>query len=150
MRRASLLLILAAGLALRLGTWSETFANGRVYIDGPDGWYHLHRAAITTSQWPRVPQTDAMLNAPIGGRISWPPLFDGLLATLALPFGAGRGLDIAGAFLPPLLGVLQLIAMYALVKRLRGERAGIAAAAVAAVLPGVVRYTLLGALDHDP
>lgn len=150
MRRYSLVCIVVIAAALRIGTWSETFANGRVYIDGPDGWYHLHRAAVTMSQWPRVPQTDALLNAPAGGRISWPPLFDGLLATLALPFGAERGIDVVGAFLPPLLGVLQILAMYALAKRLRGERAGLFAAAVAAVLPGVVRYTLLGALDHDP
>ncbi|MEA2568767.1 MAG: dolichyl-phosphooligosaccharide-protein glycotransferase [Acidobacteriota bacterium] len=149
-RRAWLLLILLIAIALRLGTWRQTFAHGRVYIDGPDGWYHLRRAAMTMAEWPHVPQSDALLNAPVGGLISWPPLFDGMLATLALPFGSGLGLDVVGAFLPPLLGVLQLIALYALVKRLRCARAGIVAAAVAAVLPGVVRYTLLGALDHDP
>jgi hypothetical protein len=148
-------IVLITGLAVRLSTWRRTFGSGWVTIDGPDGYYHLRRAWLAMQSWPRVPQTDPWLNFPAGGRISWPPLFDGLLATLALPFGTRTALEYIGALLPPLLGVAILAAIYALVAHAGVEeegkrRAAVCAVAVAAVLPGVVRYTLLGALDHDP
>ncbi len=148
--RRILFVVLAAAFALRLSVWPRIFAGGRIYLDGPDGYYHLRRAAMALRQWPWVPQFDPALNFPAGGRISWTPLFDGLLATLALPWRSDRALEIAGAFLPPILGVLQLVVLYALIDALRGRRAAMAAVIVAAILPAMVRYTLLGALDHDP
>lgn len=144
--------ILACAAALRLSTWPKVFIDGRVYIDGVDGYYHLRRALLTLRGWPHVPQFDPWLNAPAGGRISWPPLFDWLLATLALPWRANpeAALERIGALLPPVLGVAQVAVMYFLLRALAGRRAALIAAAAAAVLPGAVRYALVGALDHDP
>ena len=148
--RAVLAAIVAAGTILRFSTWSSVFSGGRVFIDEPDGYYHLRRAWMAMQNWPHVPQFDSWLNAPYGGRVSWTPLFDGLLATLALPWGSRQALEIIGAILPPILGGIQLIVIYALVAALSNPRAGLIAAGIAAVLPGVVRYTLVGVLDHDP
>src|SRR5207245_518190 len=148
--RRILIAVIAIGFALRLSVWPRVFSGGRVYLDGPDGYYHLRRAAMTLQHWPWVPSFDPMINYPAGGVISWPPLFDGLLATLALPFRSDHALEIIGAFLPPLLGALQLIVLFMLVHSLRSRRAALAAVVVAAILPAVVRYTLLGNLDHDP
>jgi dolichyl-diphosphooligosaccharide--protein glycosyltransferase len=148
--RRVLFAVIALGFALRLSVWPRVFSDGRVYIDGPDGYYHLRRAAMTLAQWPLVPQFDPALNYPAGGQISWPPLFDGLLATLALPWRSDQALERIGAFLPPVLGALQLLLLYLLVRSLRNRRAALAAVVVAGVLPAAVRYTLLGALDHDP
>jgi len=150
--RRTLLLILGLALVLRAATAPSVFRDGAVYLDGPDAYYHLHRAAQTVAGWPAVPQTDRFLDAPAGGRISWPPLFDWLLATLALPWRASprAALEIIGALLPVLLGVVQVGVVYAIVRRLRDATAALASAAVAAVLPGVVRYTMAGVLDHDP
>ena len=149
-RRPALLLTLAGALVLRLSTWGHVFSRGRVFIDEPDGYYHLRRAFLALTTWPWVPQVDPALNWTRTGLISWPPLFDGLLATLAMPFGTAAALERIGALLPPILGVLQLGVLYALVRRLCNERAALVATLVAAVLPGVVRYTMVGALDHDP
>ncbi|HEY8133695.1 MAG TPA: STT3 domain-containing protein [Thermoanaerobaculia bacterium] len=148
--RRILIAVIAIGFALRLSVWPRVFSDGRVYLDGPDGYYHLWRAAMTMQHWPLVPQFDPALNYPQGGTISWPPLFDGLLATLALPFRSDHALEVIGALLPPILGALQLIVLYMLVHALRNRRAALIAVSVAAVLPAVVRYTLLGNLDHDP
>ena len=148
--RRILIAVIVLGFALRLSVWPRVFQGGRVYLDGPDGYYHLRRAAMTLQHWPVVPQFDPGINYPAGGTISWPPLFDGLLATLALPFRTDRALEVIGAFLPPLLGALQLIVLYMLVHSLRSRRAALVAVAIAAILPAVVRYTLLGNLDHDP
>lgn len=145
-----MLLLLLAALALRLSVWPRVFSGGRVYLDGPDGYYHLRRAEMTLLHWPRVPQFDPALNYPAGGRISWTPMFDGLLATIALPWRSDHALEVAGAVLPPILGVLQLGVLYLLIDALRGRRAAMIAVIIVAILPAVVRYTLLGALDHDP
>ncbi|HEX3067649.1 MAG TPA: hypothetical protein VHX14_03665 [Thermoanaerobaculia bacterium] len=142
--------LLLAALALRLSTWSRTFGGGRVTIDGPDGYYHLRRGWLAMQSWPRVPQIDLWLNFPAGGRISWPPLFDALLALLALPFRSRAAIEIIGALLPALLGLAILATLYALVTQMGGRMAGFFALAIGAVLPGIVRYTLIGALDHDP
>jgi len=148
--RRVLIGVIVVGFALRLSVWPRVFAGGHVDLDGPDAYYHLRRASMTLEHWPLVPGFDPMINYPAGGVISWPPLFDGLLATLALPFRSDHALEAIGAFLPPVLGALQLIALYMLVHSLRSRRAALAAVIVAAILPAVVRYTLLGNLDHDP
>ncbi|MDH3253523.1 MAG: glycosyltransferase family 39 protein, partial [Acidobacteriota bacterium] len=153
--RAREALLLAAalmiGLLLRLGTWPQVFFAGRVWIDGPDGYYHLRRAWLTLRNWPWTPQVDMLIGVPGDGPISWPPVFDLLLATLALPW---KGEDPAileplGAALPPLLGLIEIGCLYWVVRRLFSARAAAWAAVFAAVLPGVSRYSLLGALDHD-
>src|SRR5438093_5791780 len=148
--RRVLIAVIVLGFALRLSVWPRVFSSGHVYLDGPDGYYHLRRAAMTMQHWPLVPQFDPAINYPAGGMISWPPLFDGLLATLALPFRSDHALEVIGALLPAFLGALQLIALYMVVHSLRGRRAALVAVIVAAILPAVVRYTLLGNLDHDP
>jgi len=135
-----------------LGTWSTVFAGGRVWIDGPDGYYHLRRAWLTLRNWPWTPQTDMLIGVPEGGPISWPPFFDWILATLALPWGGQSlgALETWGAWLPPVLGLLEIGLLYWVVGRAFGPRAAGFSAFFAAVLPGVSRYSLLGALDHDP
>jgi dolichyl-diphosphooligosaccharide--protein glycosyltransferase len=148
--RRVLIALIVLGFALRLSVWPRVFGSRHVFLDGPDGYYHLQRAAMTLQHWPVVPQFDPAINYPAGGTISWPPLFDFLLATLALPFRSDDALEIIGALLPPILGALQLIVLYMLVHSLRGRRAALVAVIVAAILPAVVRYTLLGNLDHDP
>lgn len=148
----ALILILLLAAAVRFSVASNVFVDGRVYLDGPDGYYHLHRARQTVAQWPSVPQTDSYLNAPRGGLVSWPPLFDFVLATVAVPFrGSVEGaLEIVGAIVPLLLGVFIVGMVFAIVREMSSRRAALAAATIAALLPGVVRYTLAGALDHDP
>jgi dolichyl-diphosphooligosaccharide--protein glycosyltransferase len=150
--RAAFLAILLVAAAIRFSTFGAVFQGGGVYLDGPDAYYHLHRAFLTVKTWPSTPQTDAFLNAPDGGRVSWPPLFDFVLATLALPWGAAarRALEVIGALLPPILGVMHVVMVRAIVRRIAGEGASLAAALAAAVIPGAVRYTMVGALDHDP
>jgi hypothetical protein len=144
--------VLLLGLFCRVVTWKHVFTGDSVVLSGPDAYYHLRRAFATLQNWPAVPQFDYFINAPVGGRISWTPLFDGLLATLALPWRAAPevALERIGAYLPLVLGLLQIVVVFRLLKRLIDVEGALAGALVAAVLPGVVAYTRLGALDHDP
>lgn len=150
-QRAFLLLTFAGALLLRLTTWSRTFANGRVYIDGPDGYLHVQRAWEAVNNWPFVPRVERWINWPLGGIVShWAPLFDGLLATIAWPWHTKSAVATAGALSVAVIGVFQIAVLFALVRHLASARAALIACAFAAVLPGVVRYTMAGALDHDP
>ncbi len=150
--RTGLVVVSLIGAALRLGTWSTVFTASGITLDGTDSYYHLRRAWLTMRDWPWVPQFDHLMNVPDGARLLWAPLYDLLLATLAkvLPGDSEQAVELAGAILPPILGVLQILVLALLLRRLAGRRAAIVGAALAAFLPGVVRYALLGASDHDP
>jgi len=150
--RIGLAVVSLIGAALRLGTWSTVFTASGITLDGTDSYYHLRRAWLTMLDWPWVPQFDHLMNVPDGAPLLWAPLFDLLLATLAkvLPGESLQAVELAAAILPPILGVLQILVLALLLRRLAGRRAAIVGAALAAFLPGVVRYALLGAADHDP
>jgi len=149
---ASLLLVALIAAALRLGTWSSVFTASGIALDGTDSYYHLRRAWLTVQDWPRVPQFDHLMNVPDGAPLVWAPLYDFLLATVArfLPGGSEAAIELAGAILPPILGVLQILVLAVLLRRLASHRTALLGAILAAFLPGVVRFTLLGASDHDP
>ena len=148
----SLIVVSLIAAALRLGTWSSVFTASGITLDGTDGYYHLRRAWLTLMDWPWVPQFDHLMNVPEGAPLVWAPLYDFLLATMAkvLPGGPESAVELAGAVLPPVLGVLQILVLAVLLRRLAGRRTAILGAALAAFLPGAVRFTLLGASDHDP
>jgi asparagine N-glycosylation enzyme membrane subunit Stt3 len=150
--RALLLLALLIALLVRLGTAGTVFVGGQVLIDGTDGYYHLRRAFLINQHFPAVPQSDSFLGPPAGGILSWPPLFDFLLAASArlAPGSPEAALEGVGARLPVLFGLLEVVLVAAVARRLAGPRAGTVAALLAAVLPAVARYSLLGNLDHDP
>jgi asparagine N-glycosylation enzyme membrane subunit Stt3 len=149
---ASLFVVALIAVALRLGTWGSVFTAGGITLDGTDSYYHLRRAWLTLLDWPRVPQFDHLMNVPDGAALVWAPLYDFLLATLAwfLPGDPEVAIELAGAILPPILGVLQILVLAILLRRLAGHRTAILGVALAAFLPGIVRFTLLGASDHDP
>ena len=92
------------------------------------------------------------MNVPEGAPLVWAPLYDFVLATVAkvLPGGAEPAVELAGAVLPPILGILQVLILALLLRRLVGYRTALLGTAIAAVLPGAVRFALLGASDHDP
>lgn len=147
-----LLLALVLAAALRLGTWPDVFPGHGTLLDGTDGYYHLRRAYLVTRDWPSVMQFDHLMSVPEGARVQWPPFFDFLLGTITrlLPGTPETTLQIVGAWMPVLLGLLQIAALAWLMLHLGGPAAAAWGSLVAAVLPGVVRYALLGALDHDP
>jgi dolichyl-diphosphooligosaccharide--protein glycosyltransferase len=96
---------------------------------------------------------DPYAKYPGGQDVGVAPLFDLLVAATALILGGGRpseGLaEAVAAFVPPILGSLTVFVAYGLGRALFSERAGLFAAALAAVAPGqfFVRSSL-GFVDH--
>ena len=95
---------------------------------------------------------DSYVNYPEGAYCIWPPLFDFFIALLALAAGLGhpslRLVEMLAAFVPPALGALTLLPVFLIARSLAGPATGILAAFMLAIMPGHVRYSVLGRVDH--
>ena len=151
-RRAWLLAALCAfAFALRLVTLAALTAGGPRLLS-VDDYGHLRRAAAIVREFPRVPYADPYLGHPVGGRWIWPPLFDLAIAAPArLLFGASAPLAsilAVAAWLPPLLGALAVLPLAALARRALGGRRDLWVAAVYAVLPAAIAWSVYGHGDQ--
>ncbi len=144
--------IILAALIIRLLSSFAVFANGKVSFIGYDSFYHMRRIIDTTSNFPNYLTFDSYLNYPFGFEIGWPPLYDQAAAFLAMMLGLGNPdlytIEVAGAILPPLLGVLTLIPLYAVASTIFEKRTALFSAAVLAVIPVHVAVSRAGAVDH--
>jgi dolichyl-diphosphooligosaccharide--protein glycosyltransferase len=143
-------LLLAA--ATRLANIPGVFVGGQVLITDEDSAYHWHRASLAAARYPKVHSFDAYTNFPTGARMMWPIGFDLVLATLVRFVGLATAghvrPEVVGVLFDPLLGVLAVLAVYFLGREMGGRAGGLAAAAVAAVLPILTGYSLVGRIDH--
>ncbi len=144
-----LLAVMGLGLSLRLVALPQAILPSGVLVQDPDSCYHLRRARLILQQYPGVPSVDRFLGYPEGGECPWPPLYDLLLATAALPLGAdGQALEWLAIVLPPVLGTAHVGVAFLLGRRLWGVQAGLMAALLVAVMPAAVAATAPGNVDH--
>ncbi len=153
-RRGGALLVwaglLVLAVAVRLVTWPEVFSAGRIrFLADTDPHYHVLRARRMVENFPSIPWTDPGMNHPVGAVILWPPLFDLLIALPAKMLGGGSAtIERVAAVLPVALGLATVWLVGALGTVLLGRRGGLMAAALMAVLPLSVQYTILGRPDQ--
>jgi hypothetical protein len=139
------LFVLALGV--RALDWPTVFTAQGVLFPEPDAYYHLRRIAYSIARFPAVLETDSYINFPEGAKPIWTPVFDWLvaLALRATPAAADEAaMERAVAWVPPLLGALCVVALYALARRHFGAPVAIGAGILLAVLPGNVWYSQLG------
>jgi asparagine N-glycosylation enzyme membrane subunit Stt3 len=102
--------------------------------------------------FPRVPVADPYLNHPQGAVWIWPPVFDLLLGGASrLAFGreaTTSQVTWAAAAVPPLLGALQVVPLFFLVRSVFGRRRALLATAAYSVLPAAVLWGCFGHADH--
>ncbi len=144
--------IVIIALFIRLLSSFVVFANDKVSFIGHDSFYHMRRIIDTTYNFPNYLTFDSYLNYPFGFELGWPPLYDQTAAFLALILGLGspntHTIEVAGALLPPLLGVLTLIPLYAVALTIFKKKVALFSAAVLAFLPVHVAVSRAGAVDH--
>lgn len=149
-------LLVSGAFALRALPWPTVLSPAGVHLLEPDAWYHLRRVVFALRTGEPL-GFDPFLNFPHGATAIWPPLFDTAVATLLLPFvPTGEALDPAAiarverlvVWIPPALGALAVLALYALVRRHFGVATALVSAFVLAVLPGGAWYARVGVLDH--
>ena len=142
--------ILMVAAAVRMTSWSEVFSpDGVRFLADTDPHYHVLRALRIVENFPNIPWTDPAMNHPLGGIILWPPLFDLLIAIPAKLLGGSTAVvELVAVWIPVVLGLATLLLVGALGKAIADRQVGITAAALLAVLPANMEYTILGRPDQ--
>ncbi len=154
LHRILLLLIIAgAGLLRAWLTWPSVFADEYVAFVENDAWYHMRLVDALVEHFPWRLWHDPYLVHPGGEPVNAGPVFDWLIAAVALLLGGGspspRLIDVVGAGVPPVLGALTVWPVYVLGREFWSREAGLWAAFMVAVLPSqVLLRSMLGFTDH--
>jgi len=118
---------------------------------GNDAYYHLRRIAYSTVRFPDVLDFDPYINFPKGAKPIWSPLFDWLIALLALPFyrsGESLAIERLVVWVPPALGAATVVATWGLARRYLDEATALLAGLFLSVLSAHFWYSQIGFLDH--
>lgn len=147
---AELLSIVLLGFLLRLYVGRSSFLGGNVLFGGYDDYYHMRRILYTVNHFPSTLWFDSYLNYPHGLAITWPPLWDQMVAAIALALGqhSQHGIELVGAVLPAVIGSTVIVAIYYMVREAFDRRVAILAAFMAALSPDQLRQTMFGLPDH--
>jgi oligosaccharyl transferase (archaeosortase A-associated) len=156
-----LAVILAAAAGLRVwAPWDDVLSpstsrgagGSRVNFLETDAWYHVRLAESQVRNFPHRVTVDPYA-APDGQYVAVAPLLDTMIATVVF-VTQGRNASTAyiervAAFVPAIVGVLAVAAVWALATIAFDRRAGFIAGLLAAVLPGhFLDRTLIGFVDH--
>jgi dolichyl-diphosphooligosaccharide--protein glycosyltransferase len=148
-------LILAFMLWVRIRAAERFVHDGEVFFSGNDPWYHLRQVTYTVRNYPEVMPFDVWTQFPYGTSVGqFGTLFDQIVATTALVVGLGtpdqHTVAMTLLYAPAVFGALVAIPTYLLGRRLQGQVAGLVAAGVLALLPGLfLRRGLVGTADHN-
>jgi len=147
-----LIIILLIAIIIRLFTYTQVFEPDRVVFLETDPYYHMWRVFSYIDTFPKTFFFDTYINYPYGALIGWPPLFDQMTAFISIILGLGKPgvhlVESVGAFMPMVLGILSIIAVFFIAKEIFDERVALFASLVLAVLPGHVQISILGFTDH--
>jgi len=110
----------------------------------------MRRILYTVDNFPHTLWFDSYLNYPHGLDLMWPPLFDQLIAGIALTAGAGNqpSVELVSALVPPVLGAATVLIIYLLARELFGRRVALLSAFVLAIAPAHVARSCFGCTDH--
>ncbi|GGL22056.1 oligosaccharyl transferase [Halarchaeum grantii] len=148
-------LLIAFMAWVRAQSWQAFVRNGEVFFGGNDPWYHYRSTMYVVRHWPATMPFDPWTQFPTGISVGqFGTLLDQLMATVALLLGLGspsqHTVAMTVLFTPVVVGALVVIPTYYLGKRLAGRSAGVIAALVLAVLPGMfLQRSLVGTADHN-
>ena len=145
-----LLAIFLLGLVLRLYAGRNSLQGGNVLFVGYDEFYHMRRILYTVAHFPNTLWFDSYLDYPHGMTITWPPLFDQLLAAVSLAFGqhSQHGIEMVSATVPVFIGSIAIVAVYYMVKEIFDRKTAIMSAFMTALAPFYLANSMLGGTDH--
>lgn len=133
------------------------YDNGLVRFGGNDPWYHMRLVENMLMHMPHRIWYDPMTFYPHGADVTYPPLFDWVLASFIWLVGLGNpfvtlgqhGIETIAAWYPAVLGALTIVPVYFIGKHLWNRNAGVLSAVLIAMMPGqFLMRTLLGFTDH--
>jgi len=133
------------------------FNRGIVGFAMDDSVFQMRLVENTIHFFPHRIFYDAFTMYPYGSQLAWGPLFDQMIAFLAIIAGfitnggmpAQTTIDTIGAFFPAILGALIVFQVYFIGKELMDDKAGLLGAFLIAILPGqFLSRSVLGFTDH--
>ncbi|MDH7596788.1 MAG: STT3 domain-containing protein [Methanothrix sp.] len=145
---ATLAIAVMLSLAVRL---APALYRGDIIFDGYDEYYHLRRIFYTFHHFPHTLWFDSYINYPHGLEISWPPLFDIVVAALAhvaAPLIGESSVETVAAVISPILGGILVVVVYAIAREVFDGRTALISAILLAVCPYSVIRTSFGSPDH--
>ncbi|MDD5472609.1 MAG: oligosaccharyl transferase, archaeosortase A system-associated [Candidatus Methanoperedens sp.] len=133
------------------------FQQGIVGFATDDSVFHMRLVENTIQFFPHRIFFDAFTYYPNGTPLHWGPLFDQMIAFLAIVAGfvtsggmpSQSVIDTVGAFFPAVIGALVVFPVYIIGKELLDEKAGLIGAFLIAILPGQwLSRSVLGFTDN--
>jgi asparagine N-glycosylation enzyme membrane subunit Stt3 len=145
-----LLAIFLLSLVLRLYAGRNTLQGGNVLIVGFDEFYHMRRILYTVAHFPNTLWFDSYLDYPHGYSITWPPLFDQLMAAISLALGqhSQHGIEMVSAIMPTVLGSIAILVVYYMVKEIFDRKVALMSAFMTALAPYYLQKSMLGETGH--
>jgi len=143
--------LFAAALAIRALPMPTVLLRDSVQPFGGDSFYHLRRIAYSIERFPDVLGFDRYLNFPSGAIAIWTPVFDWLVALLAVVWGAAPAsieMERIAVWVPPVLGAATVVVVYRIAARHLGESIGLVAGALLCVSSAHFWYSQIGFVDH--
>lgn len=147
---SALFAIILVGIMVRMLSARRVLVGDDVLFYGYDSFYHMRRILFTVDHFPHTLWFDSYLNYPYGHLLSWPPLFDQLVAGTALLLGADsqHSIELVGSMMAPILGTITIVALYFLAKEIFGMRVALLSALMLAISSRHVGKSCFGCVDH--
>jgi len=150
-----LIVIVAVALWLRvLLPYDQVFAGNRVKLADIDTYYYMRLVDNLAAHFPQLTQFDPYLKYPGGWTTDGSPdFFAYFMAAIIWIVGLGQAnqhtVDVIAVYIPPLLAVLTILAVFFTGRALGSKWLGLLAAGLLAVIPGeFLSRSLLGHTDH--
>lgn len=146
-----ILLLAILSLWLRMLPAAGLVTEEGVDLLGNDPWYNLRQVESMVENFPSYLWFDAMTEYPTGNVNHWGPLFIQIISGLCILLGAGMRPEIMyiASWVPPLMGMLVVPALYLVGERIGDWKCGLFAAIFGAVVSGQFFYrSLFGFVDH--
>ncbi|HWQ18356.1 MAG TPA: oligosaccharyl transferase, archaeosortase A system-associated [Methanotrichaceae archaeon] len=147
---AGVLVAFILGLMLRFYSGRNALVNGNMLFDGYDTFYHMRRIMYTVSHFPNTLWFDSYMDYPHGMELTWPPLFDQLIAgaSLALGIHSQNGTEMVAAVMPVIFGSITILVVYYLTRELFDGKVALLSAFMTALAPYYLLKSMFSATDH--
>jgi oligosaccharyl transferase (archaeosortase A-associated) len=150
-----LIIIVAVALWLRvLLPYNQVFVGDWVKMTGVDAYYYMRLVDNLMRHFPQLTQFDPYLQYP-GGAVtgSSPDFFayfmGGIIWLASLGKADQHMVDVIAVYIPPMLAVLTILAVFVIGALLGGRWLGLMSAGLLAIMPGeFLNRSLLGYTDH--
>jgi oligosaccharyl transferase (archaeosortase A-associated) len=144
------LAVFLLALILRLYAGRNALQGGNVLLVGYDEFYHMRRILYTIGHFPNTIWFDSYLDYPHGLDITWPPLFDQLLAAVSLVLGqhSQHGIEMVAATMPVILGSIAIVAVYYMVREIFNRKVALMSAFMTTLAPYFLQKSMLAETDH--